>query len=50
MECHKSLHTGMDSLNKRLNLQMRDTMFGTSIARSLYTAGSLMTVTKELSN
>jgi hypothetical protein len=46
MKCHKGPGTGTDYLNKRPKLKKMYMSFGTWHVRSLYRAGSLMTVAK----
>jgi hypothetical protein len=48
MKNHKEPRTWMDSLDKKLKRRNMGVRFGTWIIRSLYKAGSLMTVSKEL--
>jgi hypothetical protein len=47
--CHKGPRTWADSLDKRPKLRKMDMIFGTWNVRSLYGAGSIMTVVKEIS-
>jgi hypothetical protein len=47
-KCHKRARTWMDSSDKRLKIRNMDMRFGTLNVRSLYRAGSLMTVAKEI--
>jgi hypothetical protein len=42
--CHKAARTWTDSLDKRLKLRKMNVRFGTWNVRSLYRAGSLVTV------
>jgi hypothetical protein len=47
-KCHKEPRTWMDSLDKRSKARKMDVRVGTWNVRSLYRAGSLMTVAKEI--
>jgi hypothetical protein len=49
MKCHKKPWIWTDSLDKQPKLMKMDIRFGTWNVRSLYRAGSLMTVAKEIS-
>jgi hypothetical protein len=49
MKILKEHHTWMDSLDKQPKQRNMDIRFGTWKVRSLYTAGSLVTLSKELS-
>jgi hypothetical protein len=50
MKCHKGPRTWADSLEKPCKLGKMDMRFGAWNVRSLYWAGSLRTVAKEISN
>jgi hypothetical protein len=47
-KCHKEPRTWTDSLDKRPTLRKMDMRFGTWNVRTLYRAGSRMTVAKEI--
>jgi hypothetical protein len=49
LKCHKGSRTWMDSLDRRPELRKMDMRFGTWIVRSLYMAGLLVKVAKEIS-
>jgi hypothetical protein len=49
MKCHKGPWTWVDSLDKRPKLRKMDMRFGKWYVKSLYRAGSLVSVAKELS-
>jgi hypothetical protein len=49
MKCDRGPRTWTDSLGKRPKLRKMDVRFGTWTVRSLYRAGSLVTVAKEIS-
>jgi hypothetical protein len=49
MKCHKEPQTWTDSLDKWPKLRKKDMSFGTWNIISLYRAGSLLTIAKEIS-
>jgi hypothetical protein len=49
-KCYKGPRTWTDSLDKRPKLRKMDMRFGTWNVRSLYRAGSHITVVKEMSD